>query len=391
MTLSIRQGTMFLMVMLSAITFYSPKAHADLTEDLQILVLQAETLHLQLQDTTLSPDAVCGPLVEVNQAARDLTDNLAVMNENLVAPLQVDGAMLDAMDILSESGLDLANESMRLSLEVQDLSYQVNGITLKDAITSMLQLSDDIGTMADRIGEMSDKILIMGDNIGLMADRILISQELQNENIQLSMGTILQTQTNVLTLVSSMETQSYSMDMDWITVQGGLLAATMKAVVLNPFRMKYQLENVADDVRSFLESVSAIHQDIVAGTADSTVYLNNDTLIHLSNMSNMLTFLSSGVDGYVVAINGLQAVTSERTLYSSLMSMLQLSADIGVMSNRIVEMGDALLAMSDNIGMEADQILLTQQLQNSNVVITRTSILAAQQMAISIIVRRNLD
>ncbi len=77
--------------------------------------------------------------------------------------------------------LNISNESLRLSLDLKALSTVSRAITLKDGMTAMLQLSDDIGTRADRIGEMSDKILVMSDNIGVMADRILVSQQLQSQ------------------------------------------------------------------------------------------------------------------------------------------------------------------------------------------------------------------
>jgi hypothetical protein len=86
----------------------------------------------------------------------------------------------------------------------------------------------------------------------------------------------------------------------------------------------------------------------------------------------------------------LQAITSTPTLADSMSSMLQLSADIGAMSNRILEMGDQILTMSDNIGLQADQILLTQTAMNTNVATTQTSILAAQEFAIGVITARNL-
>ena len=45
--------------------------------------------------------------------------------------------------------------------------------------------------MADRILEMADRILVMSDNIGLMADRILITQQIQNDNVVLTQQNIL--------------------------------------------------------------------------------------------------------------------------------------------------------------------------------------------------------
>ena len=154
--------------------------------------------------------------------------------------------------------------------------------------------------------------------------------------------------------------------------------------------MKSQLRAVAADVRTFLDQVNSGFDTIVLQSATSTMYINATSLTSLGNMSVMLTSLATAVDGYVVAIEGLQAVTFAPTLSDSLSSMLQLSADIGVMANRILEMGDIILSMSDNIGLQADQILVTQQLQSTNVAITQASILAAQEMAIGIIAARDL-
>lgn len=45
-------------------------------------------------------------------------------------------------------------------------------------VNAMLQLSTDIGTMADRIGDMADRIVETEDKIGEMADRIVATEEL---------------------------------------------------------------------------------------------------------------------------------------------------------------------------------------------------------------------
>jgi hypothetical protein len=69
-------------------------------------------------------------------------------------------------------------------------------------VKAMLQLSTDIGTMADRIGEMADRILLMADNIGTMADRILETQRIQGENVALTQKNILQAQANFNSLLN---------------------------------------------------------------------------------------------------------------------------------------------------------------------------------------------
>jgi hypothetical protein len=365
-------------------------SQAVLLDDLNGLVAQSQALDTQLQNITLTGNSVCGPLVAANQAARALVNNITQIDQGLAAPLQVDVDVLTALNQLAALTPNLAAQNLRLSADLQTLSQTGQAITIKDGIVAMLQLSDDIGTMADRIGEMADKILVMSDNIGLMADRIIATQEIQNQNIQLTQQSILQTQTNMLTVTSLVATSTNDLSLDQLVVDGNLLAARMVAVILNPFTMKTQLASVATDVHTFLAKVTTAYGTIAQQSATSTMYINTTSLTSLANVSIMLTSLTTAVDGYVIAINALKNITSSTSLSASLKSMLQLSADIGVMANRILEMGDLILAMADNIGMQADQILITQQLQNANVATVQTSILAAQDLAITIIAARNL-
>ena len=363
---------------------------AALADDMQNLVTQANNLDLQLKSISLNGDSVCAPLVAANQAARDLVNSITAVNASLAAPLSVDSAVLDSFDQLFYTGTSIANEALRLSVDINTLSQVAQALTIKDGITAMLQLSDDISTMADRIGEMSDKILVMADNIGLMADRILVTQQIQSQNVALTQASILQTQTNMLTLLSVAETASYDLDLNTLVVNGELLAARMAAVVLNPLNMARELGKVADDVKSFLDQVRAAEAIINQDAAASTMTINTTTLTSLANLSIMLTSLATAVDGYVVAIEALKNITADPTLASSMQSMLELSADIGTMADSILEMGDVILAMADNIGLMADQILVSQQLQSVNVATTQASILAAQELAIGIIAANGL-
>lgn len=365
-------------------------ALAALNSDLQNLNLQAASLKSQLQSVTLTSSGVCGPLVSANQSARALVNSITSIDQGLAAPLSVDASTMDALDQLSVTTLGLANEALRLSVDLNALSSVADALTLKDGITSMLQLADDIGTMADRIGEMSDKILVMSDNIGLMADRIILTQQLQNQNVTLTVQSIMQTQTNALTLVSVVESASYNVSIDTLIVNGNLLAARMAAVTFSPLTMKSQMASVATDVRSYLNQVKTLESTIKSASLSNTMTSNAETTLKLGNLSLMLTSLGTAIDGYVVAIGGLQALTSSATLSDTLKSMLQLSGDIGTMSNRILEMADVILLMSDNIGMEADQIVLTQSAMNTNVATTQRSILGVQTFAINLIKARSL-
>lgn len=365
-------------------------AHAGLSDDLVILIEEAYTLETQLKSLNADANTLCGPLLEANQAARDLSYQITLIDESLAAPLHLDRDILDSMDELSDISLSLANEALRLSLDMEQLSSSLDGITIKNGLTAMLQLSDDIGTMADRIGEMSDKILIMSDNIGLMADRIIESQTLQSQNFQQTQQFILQSQTNALTLVSVIEDQTFEADFNQIIFEGGLLALSMETVILNPFTLDRQLESVADDVRNLLTYVLQTSYTITSTATNNNFLITAGALAQLVDMSLMLSSLSIAIDGYVIAISGLQAITYKPTLANAMQSMLQLSGDIGIMANRILEMADQILLMSDNIGMQADQILLTQAAMNMNVQTTQTALLAAQEMVINIIDMRNL-
>ena len=386
-----KKNILIALFMAASLWLHPITSQAALLDDLNGLVAQSQALDTQLQNITLTGDTVCGPLVAANQAARALVNNLTQIDQGLAAPLQVDADVLTALNQLAALTPNLAAQNLRLSADLQTLS-QTGGqaITIKDGIVAMLQLSDDIGTMADRIGEMADKILVMSDNIGLMADRIIATQEIQNQNIQLTQQSILQTQTNMLTVTSLVATSTNDLTLDQLVAEGNMLAARMAAVMFNPFTMKTQLASVAADVHTFLAQVTTAYGTLAQQSATSTMYINTSSLTSLANVSIMLTSLTTAVDGYVIAINGMKNMTSSTSLSASLKSMLQLSADIGVMANRILEMGDLILAMADNIGMEADQILATQQMQNANVATVQTSILAAQEMTIAIIVARHL-
>jgi hypothetical protein len=390
MSASIRNGLLAALFLLAGVGLQPGTAQAALAEDLGNLVVQAQGLDTQLKAISLAPDSVCGPLVQADQAARALVNSISQVNDNLAAPLLIDDETLIALETLSALNTSLAAESLRLSVDLGGLSTTSQAITLKDGIVAMLQLSDDIGAMADRIGEMADKILVMSDNIGLMADRIILTQQIQNQNILLTQQSMLQTQTNILTLVSVVESDTYNLTLEQLVVDGQLLAARMAAVVLSPWTMKTQLGTVATDVHAYLDQVQAAQATMRQDSATSTAYLNTTPLLNLGNLSTMLTSLAVALDGYVLAIDSLDAMTSSTTLSASLTSMLQISADIGLMANRILEMGDLTLAMADNIGMTADQIIATQQLQSVNVATTQGSILAAQELAIAIIVARNL-
>lgn len=363
--------------------------HADLKTDLTALNSSMAELNSKIADTDLTAETMCAPLIAVNQQANDIVVALSAANENITAPLTLDNETLVLTENLFVNIAALSNATSLLSTEIALLQPTTNAITLKDGITAMLQLSSDIGEMADRIGEMADKILIMSDNIGLMADRILETQVIQSENIALTQNTLLATQTNVLTLVSVVESASYDLSLESLITDGNILAAQMSLVALTPWNMASELQEVREDVNAYLVKVQQFQTIVNSDSLQSTMTVNAESLNALVDLSLIMSSLGTVIDGYGIAIEASKSMTREATLLDAMNSMLILSADIGKMSNSILEMADQILVMSDNIGMQADQILLTQQLQNANIMATQTAILAAQQLALGIIAASN--
>ena len=361
-----------------------PPPVSPLAEDLQALVTEGNNLTTQLSGISLTADNLCNELYSANQAANAYINSITAVNAGLSAPLTLDADILTALDNLSLVTLSLANEALALSGDLDTLALTAQMYDISDGLVAMLQLSDDIGTMADRILEMADNILDMADNIGTMSDRIIATQELQNSNVALTQASILTTQENLLTLVSVINTSLFNTNLQTLLDDGTFLAAYMSSIVLTPVNMSTALAGISGDADAYMASVVATDNLISGVTQTSTLYINADALTSFVNLSIMTTSLGTALQGYAVAINGLAPITSTPTLSDSMGSMLRLSYDIGVMADRILEMADVILAMADNIGLTADQILLIQQQQNVNVAATQASILASQEIMIAL-------
>jgi hypothetical protein len=273
---------------------------------------------------------------------------------------------------------------------VNTLSATVDQLSIAQGISLMLSLSDDIGVMADRIGEMADKILVMSDNIGLMADRILLTQQIQSDNLRLTQQNILTAQTNVLNAVSQIDTSKYNTALSSLLTSATTMQFDMNSVFLTASNVATTLASLATDVGALRTQVVASDDAVSLDAANSTMVINQTSLITLGDLSGKMAALATAVKGYAIAINGFNAFSAQPTLYDSGKSILTLSADIGVMAGRILEEADVILEMADNIGVQADQIVLTQQLQSTNLAVTQASLLDAQNIIINLFLRYGL-
>ena len=373
----------------TALALSASLLQADLKTDLANINTSMVELNSSISNAELNSRTMCASLISLNQQAKEIVNAIVLVNDSFSTPITLDDETLLLTEDLFVSVASLSNQSSLLSDEITLIQPDTNGFILSDAITAMLQLSSDIGEMADRIGEMADNILIMSDNIGLMADRILETQVIQSENLILTQSTLLQTQTNTLALVSVIETASYDLSLDTLITEGNILLAKMSLVALNPWNMANALEDVQTDVNTYFSQVEQFKTLLNTDMEQNTVYINSGALNKLVDISMIMNSIGIVMDGYGIAIEASQFMTRESTLLDAMNSMLALSSDIGKMSNSILEMSDQILLMADNIGLAADQILLTQELQSINIAATQTSVLTAQQLALSIIAANN--
>jgi hypothetical protein len=125
-------------------------------------------------------------------------------------------------------------------------------------------------------------------------------------------------------------------------------------------------------------------------SAVASFYINGDTLTYLGDLSSINLALARSLDGYAVVINSLAPLTSTPVLSDATTSMLQLTRDIGAMANRIVEMGDKIIIMADNVGAMSGRIVDTQTLQQGNITLTQSSLISAQTTTLNVIAAAGL-
>jgi len=379
-----------LMGLLLTGVIFSGNAQATLATDLQALLTEANSLKTKLAGTTLTADNICGPLKSAKSASSTHINNIATVNSSLASPITLDTGMLTTLDSLSSVYVGIGSEAVRLSTSLSGLSASVDQLNTAEGISLMLALSDDIGTMADRIGEMADRILVMSGNIGTMADRIITTQNIQSANLNLTLQNTLTAQTNVINLVSQIDTSIYNLDLLNQLSVSTLLETDMNAVVLTALNSATELARIETSVASLKTTVTSLNSLIDVNAAMSTMTVNRQSMITLADLSGKVAALATALKGYTVALNSINAVSATPTLAASVDSILNMSSDIGLMANSIGEEADLILEMADNIGLQADQIVLTQQLQNTNIAATESALLSSQVTMINLIVKFGL-
>lgn len=358
--------------------------HADIHTDLQNLSTQGNTLNTELSGFTFNQESSCMKLGTINQSIEAYTAVIKSTMETMPS-FSVTDADLTALDGLSVLVRNMGTESIRLTTELNSIEDVAELFEYRAGISAMLQLSNDIGAMADRILEMSDRILIMADNIGTMASRILITQQIQNTNITLTQASILTTQQNMVLLSDSLSSIIYNLTLGQIVDDTDALSGTINAMNLNSGNMDSELASLELQTTALLGKTTNLLLLVVENSKKMSHYINSDTLTMLGDLSAVYKALAVSLETYSKTIEQIAPLTQTPILSDATASMLQLTKDIGVMSDRTMEMTNDISIMADNIGLMSDNIVATQDIQTNNVLLTEASLLTSQSIMINVI------
>ncbi len=357
---------------------------ADIHNDLQNLLSQTNTLNSALENLTFSQGGSCAQMRTLNQSIEDNTLTIKNITDSM-SSFSVTDTDLNVLDDLSSLSQNMSVESVRLSMELNTISDTAELFEYSAGLNAILQLSQDIGAMADRILEMADRILVMADNIGLMADRIIATQVIQNQNIALTQSSILLTQQNMVLLSDSLSTVAYNLTLGQIINNTEALSNEMNQTTLTSTNMQTELASIHAQTVTLLGNMTTLLDIMVTNSAQVSHYINADTLTMLGDLTVIHRALSISLESYANTIEQLAPLTDTVILSDATATMLQLTKDIGVMSDRIMQMTDKIYIMADNIGLMSDNIVTTQNIQMTNVALTESSLLTSQSIMITVI------
>jgi len=159
----------------------------------------------------------------------------------------------------------------------------------------------------------------------------------------------------------------------------------MAGTTLGSTTMGVQLGALAASADAISARSVALYAQVAAASQGASFYIDGDTLSLIADLGPLQAALASALDGFASSVAALAPVTDTVVLGEATGAMLQLAADIGTMSDRIVEMNDKIIVMADNIGAMAGRIVETQDIQQANTALTQASLQSAQAVTVSVI------
>lgn len=360
-------------------------AHASFTTDMQRLVNEGNSLDANLSAFSFDQGDDCSKLGTLNTSIETYIESIEAVYAQLSAPMSLAQEDLTSLDDLSTISRSMAEESIRIALELNSIESVADLFEYRAGLSAMLRLSDDIGTMADRILEMANRILVMADNIGSMADKIVYTITLQSTNVQFIQSSLLTTQQNIAALNSSLSSIVYNLTLDQVQSDGDALGSDMQTTILTNFNMADELSQLQSQSEQLMANVVSLYTFVSINSAMASHYINGDTLTYFSDLSEINRALAQSTENFARTVQLLAPLTSTPVLSDATNSMLKLVQDIRLMSDRIMEMSDKIIVMADNIGVMSDRIVEVEGIQTSNMTYTVDSLTTSQKITVSII------
>ncbi|MFV9616242.1 MAG: hypothetical protein ACNYZG_09810 [Gammaproteobacteria bacterium] len=183
----------------------------------------------------------------------------------------------------------------------------------------------------------------------------------------------------VITNTANAATSALASDLQDLVAQGNNVNTQLSAASLNIDNSCTELGSAIASVEAFTAAVEA-----VSGELSAPLSLDVDSITALDDLSIVSANIASVLPVLSADISVISANSDLADIQAALDTMLKLSDDIGIMADRILEMADKILLMADNIGLMADRILLTQQIQSSNLALTQAFMLGTQENMITL-------
>ncbi len=172
---------------------------------LSTLLTSATQLEFNMNSVFLTASNVASTLASL---ATDISALKAqVISSDNAVSLDAANSTMTINQTSLQSLVDISGKTAALATAVRGYAVAIEGLnaisatpSLYDSGKSILTMSTDIGIMAGRILEEADLILEMSDNIGLQADQILLTQQLQSQNLATTQTALLQSQQTIINL-----------------------------------------------------------------------------------------------------------------------------------------------------------------------------------------------
>lgn len=377
--------TPFIVRIVLLASFLLGAAQAALTDSLQGLVAEGNALDTNLTSFSFEAGDNCSQLGTLNTSIEMYIESIEALTSQMTEPLSLTQEDMTSLDDLSNLGRSMSEESVRLIMELNSIDDVADLVEYRSGLSAMLQLSDDIGTMADRILEMANRILLMADNIGSMADKIVYTVNLQSTNMAFIQSAMLTTQENAAVLNGSLSSIAYNLTLGQLAIDGSALAADMNNTQLNETNMASELATLETQVAAYQAGIAALYMQVNSSSAIASHYINGDTLTYFGDLSEINAALAQSIERFAQTINSIAPLTQTPVLSDATATMLRLAQDIKVMGDRIMLMSANIVVMADNIGLMSDRIVEVQGIVNDDISVTVSSLGASQRIIVGVV------